>query len=80
MKREQDKEARARIKANEKLIKKLSKHWREEAGRKLFEELSVERTQRHRSVNNHRGAEPAEGKALALALQAALARRDADKG
>jgi hypothetical protein len=32
MKREQDKEARARIKANEKLIKKLSKHWREEAG------------------------------------------------
>lgn len=80
LKREQEREARARIKANEKLIKKLAKGWREEAGRKLFEKLSAQRTQRNRATNNRRGAEAAEGKALAFALQAAFAKRDADKG
>jgi hypothetical protein len=79
LKREQDKEARDRIKANEKLIKKLANSWREEAGRRLFEKLSAERSKHRRLEISDKAAEPAEGKALAIALQAALAKRHADK-
>jgi hypothetical protein len=72
LKREQEKETRARIKANEKLVKKLAKDWRQEAGQKLFEKLSAERSGSQRSAKV-----PPEGKTLANALQAAFAKRNA---
>jgi hypothetical protein len=78
LKRKQEKETRALIEANEKLVQKLSKQWLAEKGRKHFERLTAECGAKHESVTR-RDSTGAAGKALANALEEAFRRRDGDK-
>jgi hypothetical protein len=74
LKRALEKETRARIEANERLVKRVANRWREEEGKKLYERLTAERQQGKSGSRASCSEEDGAG-ALAGALTEALDRR-----